>query len=337
MAVKEDGSKNLEPQLFRWLVLLLLAFLAVGVLTGVIPNPFFEEDLGEYTPWVIFGLVLLATMVLLNLFKHALLKALGQRMESEADIVTIYQLVSYLVWTVVIVGGIWAILGAGGMFAGLGAGLMGAALIYVLQEPLLNVVAWLGIMTQKLYRLGDRIQVKGVKGYVVRISIMNTTLREFDNWMDSGALTGRLVVMPNNVTLTDFIFNYTRDTQFINESVKVDFTYDSDLKSAERLLVQATEEEVGELMRENIEVIRQKYEFRDISDQTIEKIIDPIWRLEDSSVNMQMRFFVPAHRGSYFKTRIIKRLVELVAEEPKVSFAYPHVELVTKFDRPDPE
>jgi len=276
----------------------------------------------------VFGLVLLATGVLLNILKLAMLRTLGRRMESEADLVTIYQLVSYIVWAVVILVGLFVILGAGGMFAGLGAGLMGAALIYVLQEPLLNVVAWLQIMVQKLYRLGDRIEIKGVKGYVVRISMMNTTLREFDNWMDSGALTGRLVVMPNNVLLNDFIFNYTRDTGFINDIVKVDFTYESDLQRAESLLVQATEEVLGELMRENLTAIREKYEFRDITDQTIEKIMEPLWKLSDSSVTMQMRFFVPAHRGSYFKSQIVKRLMELVGQEPEVSIAYPHMELV---------
>ncbi len=332
----EEDLKTLEPKLIRWSILLIIALIAVGILNGFIPNPIFKIDFGEHTPLIVFGILLLATNVLLNLIKFIMLKTLGHRVESEADIVALYNFISYMVWFVVIVGGIWVVLGGGGMVAGLGAGLMGAALIYVLQDPFLNIIAWIEIIVQKLFRLGDRIEINGVRGYVVDISIMNTTLREFENWMDSSSLTGRYVTIPNNALLTNFIFNYTRDTEFINNSVRVDFTYESDLKAAEAVLIQATQEVLGDLMQKNIQQIRDKYEFRDISDHTVEKIGIPIWRLADSSVNMQMRFFAPANRCSFYKTKIVKRVLEMVEENPRLSIAYPHMELVPYSDGPYP-
>src|SRR3989441_2724021 len=45
----------------------------------------------------------------------------------------------------------------------LGTGLVTAALIYVMQEPLLNIVGWVVLVTMGLYKLGDRIEMNQTK------------------------------------------------------------------------------------------------------------------------------------------------------------------------------
>lgn len=138
------------------------------------------------------------------------------------------------------------------------------------------------------------------------------------------AFTGRYATIPNKSILTTSVFNYTKDTPFIWTEVHVSVTYESNLHSAERLILEAAEEVVGDVMRDNREAVREKYEFRDLAAQGIE---EPTvrWYLRDSWVELRLIFFCPAYRKGYYESEIVKRILDKVADDPMVTIAYPHV------------
>lgn len=323
---------------FRGVASALLWAAAVGVvlfvlalLGGVFALPgIYVPSLGleAYRPWILAMLVLLATKLLLELFKPLFRAAFIHRMPSEADVYAVYQLFSYAAWTASFLYILYVIAGAGAAeFSVLGTALVSAALIYVMQEPLLNVVGWGVLIVRRMYKLGDRIEMNGVRGYVVSISPMNTTVREFGGWFTSDTFTGRYATIPNKVVLTGNVFNYTKDTPFVWDQVKVSVTYESDLKTAERLILEAANEVVGDLMRNNRDYLRSRFEFKELATFVHE---EPAvrWQMEDSWVDLSLLFFCPAHRRGYYKTEITKRILEKVFDEPAVEIAYPHTELV---------
>jgi small-conductance mechanosensitive channel len=312
---------------FIWLVLLVIALLIVGLATGVIPSPLPPLALEPYTPWIILLLVILATKLLLEIIKPLFRATLSHRIPSDADIHALFQVFSYVVWVLALLFAFWFVLGGGSVFAGLTAGLVGGALIIVLQEPILNVVGWAILVTQQIYKLGDRIEINGVRGYVVAIHPMNTTLREFGGWMLGDTFTGRYVRVPNRQVLAGNVFNFTKDTPFIWDELVMNVTYESDLKAAERHILEAAEEVVGDLMRENRELVRERYEFRDLKSYMIE---EPTlrWRAQESYVALMLQYFVPAFRRRYYRSEITKRVLEKFQTDPMVHIAYPHLQVV---------
>jgi len=300
-------------------------------LSGILAIPGIETptiSLAAYRSWVFVILILLSTKALLEMLKPVFRAALRSHVRYEADIFAHFQLVSYVVWATALGLAFYILIGGGSdQFGFLGTALVSAALIYVMQEPLLNVVGWIILVTMRLYKLGDRIEMNASKGYVVEISPMNTTIREFGGSLYGDSFTGRYATIPNSNVLKGNVFNFTKDNPFVWEQLTVGVTYESDHRAAERLVLEAADEIVAPMMRENRARLRSKYEFSDLQDLIPE---EPRvgWSLADSSVNLTLMYFCPIFAKGLYRTRLVKRIIEKFDSDPRVSFAYPHVQMV---------
>ena len=304
------------------LVLASLAFLSGAIVIPGIPAP--QVNLEGGKPMLLILTILLGTKLLLTVLKPLFRAGLRDRVQSEADIFSIFQVFSYVAWLGAFGFGLYVLLGGNFAQIGvLGGAVVFGVLLFVLQEPLLNAVGWVILVTRRVYKLGDRIEVNGTKGYVVAISPMNTTVREFGGWMSRDTFTGRYATIPNKCVMTSNVFNYTKDTPFIWTEILVSITYESNLRRAEEIVLEAANEVVGDLMRDNKEAVREKYEFRDLATYVIE---EPTlrWRMRDSWVELGIVFFCPAYRKGYYESEVTKRILDKVADEPKVQIAYPH-------------
>jgi small-conductance mechanosensitive channel len=290
------------------------------------PAPLPALPLGEYTLYITIILIILATKLVMELLKPLFRMALARKMPHEADIYALFQLVSYLIWAGVIISLLFVALG-GQVVDALSVGLPLAALIIVLQKPLLNLVGWGVLVARRLYKLGDRIEINNVRGYVTNISLMTTLVREFGGWMAGDTFTGRYVAIPNSYVLEANVYNYTRDTEFIWDEITVAITYESDHKVAEKYIRDAAEEVVGDLMRNNRDVVRGKYEFADLATYMVEEPTIT-WSFAQSALEMHLVYFCPSYRRRYYKSEIIKRILEKFSADPRVAIAYPHVEVV---------
>jgi len=312
-----------------WVLVTLAFILALFLLTGVIeipglPTP--RADLSAYRAWVFVILILLATKALLEVLKPVFRAALRGHVRFEADIFAHFKIVSYVVWATALGLTLYVLLGGGEQqFGFLGTAVVSAALIYVMQEPLLNIVGWMVLVTMRLYKLGDRIEMNGCRGYVVGISPMNTTIREFGGLLPGDTFTGRYVTIPNSQALKGNVFNYTKDTPFIWDQLTVSVASDQDVEKAEEILLETAEEIVGPMMRENRERLRSKYEFADLAEYVAE---EPrvTWSLRDHLVDLTLVYFCPVFERSQYRTRLVKRLLERAGESGHIKLLAPPIQ-----------
>src|SRR5437773_5608811 len=315
-----------------WSIITLIMLFALGLLAGAIAIPGLPSphlDLSTFGPWVYAVPILIATKALLELLRPVFRAALKTHVKYESDIFAHFQIVSYIVWGTSIALVFYVLLGFGGsgQFTFLGTTFVAAALLYIMQEPLLNLVGWVVLVSMGLYKLGDRIEMNNSKGYVVEITPMNTTIREFGGALYGDSFTGRYVTIPHSQILKGNVYNYTKDTPFIWDQLVLNVTYESDLKLAERLIYEAAEEIVGPMMRDNRAHLRSKYEFADLADYMAE---EPRvgWAFGASSIDLTLLYFCPVFAKGSYRTRLVKRIYEKVMAEPRVQFAYPHVQFV---------
>ncbi|MBI2580509.1 mechanosensitive ion channel, partial [Candidatus Woesearchaeota archaeon] len=96
-------------------------------------------------------------------------------------------------------------------------GLLAAGLTLALQRPLLNLAGWFSIVAKKPFRIGDRVDIGAIGGYVHEIALMHTHL----SLVEKDEQTGRIVYVPNEQVLTQPIVNYTKGTQLVWDHVRV--------------------------------------------------------------------------------------------------------------------
>lgn len=127
-------------------------------------------------------------------------------------------------------------------------GLISLVLGFALQSPITSFIAWLYIIFRKPYLVGDRIQLKGMRGDVVEIHYLNTTIEECSgDYLGNDRSSGRLIHFPNSVVLTSEIINYSGPfVPFIWNETALQVAYTSDLAFVEECLVTATRDDFAE-------------------------------------------------------------------------------------------
>lgn len=67
-------------------------------------------------------------------------------------------------------------------------GVVGAGIAFALQEVIASFAGWVAISLGQFYTPGDRVQLGGIMGDVIDISILRTTLMECGNWVRADLL-----------------------------------------------------------------------------------------------------------------------------------------------------
>jgi small-conductance mechanosensitive channel len=271
-------------------------------------------------------LVICVAWLAINFIGRLFENILGPIVGSYAQVRSAWKLISYALWTVILLA---LLLSMAGNIGSLGVyiGLIGAALTFVLQRPLLNIAGWILITYRRLYRIGDRIMLGGVKGYVLDVHVMYTEVREFGEWMKGDTFTGRIAIIPNSSVFDGPILNYTKDLPFIWDEVGTLVTYESDIEVAKRYILNSAKEVIGDIMAINYDHYRSRLGIRDL-DQYLLRGPELRMEMADSGVNVYVLYFCPTERRRVIKSEITERIWERFMADPQVGIAYPHVHLV---------
>jgi small-conductance mechanosensitive channel len=125
-------------------------------------------------------------------------------------------------------------------------GVAGAGIAFALQEVIGSVAGWIAISFGNFYSPGDRVQLGGIRGDVIDIGILRTTLMELGEWVSSDLYSGRIVRVANSFVFKQPVFNYSGDFPFLWDELRMPVQYGSDHRLVRRLLEEVGAEIAGE-------------------------------------------------------------------------------------------
>jgi small-conductance mechanosensitive channel len=128
-------------------------------------------------------------------------------------------------------------------------GLAGAGLAFALQEVITSVAGWIAISAGGFFKVGDRVQLGGIKGDVIDIAVLRTTVMELGVWVDGDLYNGRIVKVANSYVFKQPVVNYSQDFPFLWDEIVIPIRYGSDLAQADRILKDVADEIVGDYGR----------------------------------------------------------------------------------------
>jgi small-conductance mechanosensitive channel len=111
-------------------------------------------------------------------------------------------------------------------------GILGAGLAFALQEVIGSFAGWLTIISGRPFAVGDRIETSSIRGDVVDVGILRTTLMEIGNWLQGDHNTGRIVTVSNAFIFKEPLYNYSAHLDFIWDEISIPITYESDWQKA---------------------------------------------------------------------------------------------------------
>lgn len=122
----------------------------------------------------------------------------------------------------------------GGLHVALGVA--GAGVAFSLQEVIMSTAGWSAITFANFYKTGDRIQLGAIKGDVINIGIIRTTLMEIGQWVNGDLYNGRVVRMANSFVFKEPVFNYSSYFPFLWDEITLPIKYGSDYLFAKEII-----------------------------------------------------------------------------------------------------
>lgn len=230
----------------------------------------------------------------------------------------------YTVIVLLVVGSIW--------FKGLASlstflGLAGAGLAVALHDTIANIAGFFFIEARKPFRVGDRIEIDGVKGDVIDIRFFEFSIVEVGNWVDADQSTGRIVHLPNSMVLKHPLSNYNIGFEYIWNEIPVLVTFESNWKKAKGILRQVAKEHAEALTAGAQAQIRRAAQKYLIVAGTLTPTV--YTTVKDSGVMLTIRYIVNPRQRRGTEQEMWEEILDSFATEPDIDLAYPTTRFVT--------
>jgi small-conductance mechanosensitive channel len=198
-------------------------------------------------------------------------------------------------------------------------GLISLVLGFALQTPITSFIGWIYILVREPYRVGDRIRIGTATGDVIDVGYLDTTLWEFGgDYLSTEHPSGRVIKFPNSAVLNTPVYNYTWPLfPYIWNEIKFHVAYNCDLEYVAATMQQVAEQEVGEAMMKQVRVFRELLAQTPVNQLEVQERPVVMFRVaENSWLEAIVRYLVHPKEAGRVKTRLIKKLLTRLNEEP---------------------
>ncbi len=189
-------------------------------------------------------------------------------------------------------------------------GIAGAGIAFALQEVIASVAGWVALSFGNFYRPGDRIQLGGIRGDVIDIGVLRTTLMDLGEWIAGDLYNGRIVRVSNSFVFKQPVFNYSADFPFLWDEITFPVRYGSDWQYTRATLERVAEQVVGEYAIQSTGAwkgVVQKYM---IDNARIEPLVTI--RPDQNWIEFRVRYIVDYRSRGATKDRLYSRILEEV-------------------------
>ncbi len=205
-------------------------------------------------------------------------------------------------------------------------GLVSAALVIALKDVFTSIVGWFVTMVGGKMNIGDRLEIDGIKGDVIDIDLLRTTMLEVNGWLGTDQPTGRVISMPNNFIFTKKVFNYSHGHPYVWSKIEFTMTYSTPAGEALALFKRVLEEETQTQFAEArvaASAMRARYGVEDA-------IYEPKLRMRTGDHGIIFGLYYVAHYkdSTSSRTRITRRVITELEKRPGMQFAFNTIQLL---------
>jgi small-conductance mechanosensitive channel len=203
------------------------------------------------------------------------------------------------------------------------AGLATAGVAVALQRVITAFAAFLIILRGRVFTVGDRITIGGVRGDVVALGFMQTSVMEMGEpptahsgdpkvWVEARQYTGRIVNVTNDKIFDTPVYNYTREFPYLWEELRLPIRYGDDHGRVERILLDAARRHASGAIAHAapaLATMRNRYLMAD--DVSLEPRV--YLRLTDNWIELALRFVAPVHGVRGIKDAMSREILASLA------------------------
>lgn len=191
-------------------------------------------------------------------------------------------------------------------------GVAGAGIAFALQEVIASIAGFIVIHFSNFFKVGDRVLLGGIKGDVVDIGVLRTSLMEIGNWVDGDLYNGRMVRVANSFIFKEPVYNYSGDFPFLWDEIKVPIKTDGDFEYAKEKCYEILKEVQGgyvENVKHHWSKMREKLMIENARiDPMVQMVFDENW------ITLTLRYVVDFKSRRGTKDLIFSKVLQTIRE-----------------------
>jgi len=197
-------------------------------------------------------------------------------------------------------------------------GLAAAGIALALQNVILSLAGHFYLSGRFGLRVGDRVELGGVRGDVINLGLVKLTLMELAGEGGSRQPTGRVVVMPNSIVFQPNV-NFSKQapgSNFMWNEVRLTLSLDCDYQLAETRLMEV----IGQIFDRYREAVHRQCRAmeRHLHVQIEPPTPQSRLRLSQAGIEMVIRYPVEARSAPQVADEVSRRLLDAINREPSL-------------------
>lgn len=236
-------------------------------------------------------------------------RSLGSRIDDTATRYRIRKLVTFAIY---VVAALLLVTVFSDRLGGLTVafGVAGAGVAFALQEVIASVAGWVAISFGNFYSPGDRVLVGGIKGDVIDIGVLRTTLMEIGDWVGADLYNGRIVRIANSFVFKQPVFNYSADFPFLWDEITLPVRYGSDWKLAKSMLAGIADEVCKDYALASVTAWKEAVKRYRLEDANVHPMVTLV--ANDNWLEFTVRYIVDYRKRRTVKDQLFTRILEEV-------------------------
>ncbi|AMC33848.1 mechanosensitive ion channel family protein [Janthinobacterium sp. B9-8] len=114
-----------------------------------------------------------------------------------------------------------------------------AAIVLATKEMILCMLGSIFRSSSNAFAVGDRVEIGGIRGQVIDMNLVSTTLMESSHASHRQGTVGRGVTVPNSLLLSQPVFNESMLGDYVLQTIHVAILRNDNWEKAERVLMEA--------------------------------------------------------------------------------------------------
>ncbi|UXY14387.1 mechanosensitive ion channel family protein [Chitiniphilus purpureus] len=183
-----------------------------------------------------------------------------------------------------------------------------AAIVLATREIILCMIGAIYRTSTHAYAVGDRIEINGLRGQVIDINLLSTTLIESSQVVARKGTVGRGITFPNSLVLSHPVFNETMLGSYVMHTVHVNLNRGEDWAAAEHAMLEAAHAVVAEYADDLDKHARELQRGQALESAALEPRL--LLSLDDrEAVSLHLQLPVPLGQRARIEQRILRAVL----------------------------
>jgi len=257
--------------------------------------------------------VVLLALLLLLFADRSINRLLGRARVDRRQLATLRSVIGVALQIIAVLLILFMLVGLPGQI-GTMLGLAGAGLTVALKDFIVAFIGWFVLMGKNGIRVGDWVEINGVSGEVVELSMFHTVLLETGNGTDAGQPTGRRVTFTNSYAIERHYFNFSTSGQWLWDELTVTVPFGRDAHA----IAEAIEKEVVAATAEGARQAELEWQRASRGQRGASVSTEPAIAVRPAAggVEIAARYVTRASERFAVRARLSQKAVQLLAQSP---------------------